>query len=83
MSEPDKPCKWTTASLFEHFTALREADEKAESAAHRAMEARLQGMNEWRQTVDGILSEAVSRREAWAFVAGLLGLVIAAIGFLR
>ena len=75
----DKPCKWTTESLYIHFTQLREADEKALRAALEAANTRLEGMNEWRQTVEGILSSSLSRKEGWSFLIGAFGLIFGVI----
>jgi hypothetical protein len=76
---PEGKCKWTNEALFEHFSRLREADQLAIKAAHDAMNYRLAGMNEFRGTVEDLQTAMLTRKEAWSFLIGALGLVFGMI----
>lgn len=70
----DDPCQhWTPATLYQHFTKLREADQTALKAALDAANRRLDGMNEFRKTVDDVTRKSLTRSEALTFLAGIIG----------
>lgn len=64
------------------ITIAREADQRAQEATLAAMNLRLQGMNEFRKTIEDIINKTVTRNEAWGFLAGIVGIVVTALAFL-
>ena len=85
--------EWTPATLFEHFTALREVDQRAHEAEFAAVRRAVavyeatadkwrDSANEWRGAMSDRERDFVSRREllgvAVAFIA-LLGLAVSVI----
>ncbi len=60
----------------------RDADQRAQDATLAAMNLRLVAMNEFRKTVEDVISKSVSRTEALGFLAGVIGLVLAVISLL-
>ena len=57
---------WTTQTLYEHFSRLREADQVSLKSALDAANARLNIMNEFRSTIQDVLAKAITRDEAGA-----------------
>lgn len=69
----DKPCGgWTPDTLFQHFTQLRAADQNEKKTALDAMDKRLDGMNEFRKTVEDLSAKTLTRAEAWTFLIGVI-----------
>lgn len=62
--------------------ATREADQRAQEAAVAALNLRLAAMNEFRKTVEDVVAKTVTRSEAMGFIAGAIGLALAALSLL-
>jgi hypothetical protein len=70
---------WTPETLFQHFTALHEADTRATQVALAANEKRLDGMNEFRQSLRDQNATFVTRTELYA-IAMVVCAISAALG---
>jgi hypothetical protein len=55
----------------------REAAKQEREVAARQLDARLEGMNEFREQMRDQAAKFVTRREAWAMLAGAVGLAAA------
>lgn len=65
MNDDTPSCQgWTLGTLYTHFTALLKAREEALTVAHAAVEKRLEGMNEFRSTLQDQQRTLIPRSEA-------------------
>lgn len=77
---------WTTGTLFQHFTAVLSERDRALMAALTSMDKRLDGMNEFRQSLNDNRSTFLTRAEALGFLIGcavIAGAVFAILSYFK
>jgi hypothetical protein len=73
---------WTPSTLFDHFTALNAARDEATKTALNAADKRLDGMNEFRKSLDDAQATYLTRSEAWGFLVGTFVALATIVGVL-
>lgn len=71
------PDRWTPGLLKVHYDAILRARDEEVERTRRQMELRLDGMNEFRQSLNDMSGTFVSRAELRATVALAVGVVTA------
>jgi hypothetical protein len=74
-------CEWTAATVYAHFTAMLLERDSALKAALNAQNDRLDGMNEFRESLKDAQATFVTRTELYA-IAGVTASIGAIIGAL-
>lgn len=75
----DNQIKW----LRQLFDSKIAANEEAKKNAFNSMEKRLDGMNEFRNTLKDQAAMFVTRRELWGAVVTVVTIVIAALALMK
>lgn len=73
-----RPEGWTPATLYTHFVTVLIERDKAVTAALAASDKRLDGMNEFRESLNDAQKTFITRGEFYAFiaVAGVVGGIV-------